>query len=317
MHNLWGTAMTCRFQGHQHRSLAGGSVARVVWPCPSPHGRALWNPPGVDLCEEQASEAGRATLIAGHRRLVAFDGYRPNAARVHDYLLGGKDNFSADRKEAERILAFAPEMELTCVANRRFMQRAVRYLAGEGITQFLDLGTGLPNRPNVHEVAQNPTDDVRVVYVDHDPVVAIHGHALLTRQGTTMIEADLRDPAAILDHERLRRVLDLERPVAVIVNSVLHHVPDEDDPAGIIAGYMERLAPGSHLVLSHFTGAFGKEIRCEIVGSWRGYGEILDMFSGLRLLEPGLVHTSLWRPEGIYRPSTSAVRAYGGVACKS
>lgn len=259
-------------------------------------------------------------MIDGDRPLLAFNGCRPNAARVHDYLLGGKDNFGADRREADRILALAPEMALTCVANRWFMRRAVRHLAGEGITQFLDLGTGLPDPADVHEVAQDMTDEARVVYVDNDPVAAIHCHALLARDGTTAIEADLRDPAAILGHERLLGLLDLDRPVAVIVNSVLHQVPDEDDPAAVLAGYMERLAPGSHLVMSHFTDpvtASGEEPTCKIVGTWRGHDEILAMFSGLHLLEPGLVRSSLWRPEGIVGGSLPAVRAYGGVACKA
>jgi hypothetical protein len=277
-------------------------------------------PPGADLCEQGVPEASRATVIDGDRPLLAFNGCRPNAARVHDYLLGGKDNFGADRKEAARILALAPEMALTCVANRCFMRRAVRHLVEEGIAQFLDLGTGLPAPPDVHEVAQSMTGDARVVYVDNDPVAAIHCHALLARNGTTAIEADLRDPAAVLGHERLLGLIDLDRPVAVIVNSVLHQVPAEDDPVGVLAGYMERLAPGSHLVMSHFTDpatASGAVSACKIVGTWRGYDEILAMFSGLRLLEPGLVRTSLWRPEGIVGGSLPVARAYGGVACKS
>jgi hypothetical protein len=176
-----------------------------------------------------------------------IDSSRPNVARIYDYLLGGKDNFAADREAARQLLAASPDMAGIVRDNRSFIGRVVRYLATEGgMRQFLDLGGGLPTQTNVHQMAHEVTPDARVVYVDNDPVVWSHGQALLAHGGqVSMVRADLRDPAAVLRHPDVLGLLDFARPVAVVCASVLHFVADEEDPYRIIAEYRDHLAPGS------------------------------------------------------------------------
>jgi S-adenosyl methyltransferase len=186
-------------------------------------------------------------------RLSTVDASVPNVARIYDYILGGKDNFAADRAAARQLLAVFPEAREAAREGRAVIARIVEFLAREaGIRQFLDIGSGLPTQRNVHEVALAVAPDARVVYVDHDPVVCVHGRALLeVNDQVAMVEADLRRPAEILTHPATRRLLDFSQPVAILLASVLHLVCDDDDPFGAVAQLREAMAPGSYLMISH------------------------------------------------------------------
>jgi S-adenosyl methyltransferase len=246
-------------------------------------------------------------------------------ARVYDYWLGGKDHFAADREAAEEVLRARPAIRLNVRANRAFLARSVRYLAGEaGVRQFLDIGTGIPSAHNTHEVAQSVEPQARVVYVDNDPIVLAHARALLTSASgkTAYIDADLRDTAAVLD--QAARTLDLSQPVAVMLIAVLHLIPDGDDPWGIVAALMRAVPPGSYLVISHPasdveapSAAQAASRYNELVASpmrRRSKGEVNRFFDGLDMVEPGLVQLHQWRPAGgdMVAPSSG----YGGMARK-
>lgn len=181
----------------------------------------------------------------------------PNVARVYDYMLGGKDNFSVDRAAANQILTAFPEAREGVRQNRAFLGRVVEYLAGQaGIRQFLDIGAGLPTQKNVHEVARAITPDARVVYVDNDPVVCVHGRVLLAESDeVAMVEADLRQPDGILTDPTTRALIDFDRPVALLLVAILHFISDEDDPFGVVARLRDAMAPGSYLVISHMLDA--------------------------------------------------------------
>jgi S-adenosyl methyltransferase len=248
----------------------------------------------------------------------------PHPARVYDYWLGGKDNFEADRSAAERALELAPQMLDYARGNRDWMVRAVRFIGAEtGIRQFLDIGTGLPTSPNVHEVAQAADPEARVVYVDNDPVVFLHAEALMADNATTsVIRADMRDVDAVLS--RAGELLDFSQPVALLFVASLHHLEDEDDPAGVVARYLAAMSPGSYLVLSHGTDEFSYDQMRQMQREAKERGAIfvprskdaiLAMFNGRPLVEPGLVLVSYWRPDG-GQPAQNADRvwAYGGVA---
>ena len=173
---------------------------------------------------------------------------------MYDFWLGGHDNFAVDRAAALTVSEAAPEMKLMAVENRKFLRRAVRYLAAEaGIAQFLDIGTGLPTQGNVHQVAQQVNPDARVVYVDNDPMVLAHSRALKTGGNTAVIEADLRNPVSILDHPRTRALIDFSQPLAVLLVAVLHFIGGSDDPYAIVGSIRDALPPGSYLVISHAT----------------------------------------------------------------
>ena len=233
----------------------------------------------------------------------------PHPARVYDYWLGGKDNFAADRAAAEQVLQFMPEIVDTVRGNR----------------QFLDIGSGLPSSPNMHEVVQAGGTDARVVYTDHDQVVVSHAQALMTKtneDSVSVVHADLRDVDKILSGAAA--LLDLTQPVALIFAGVLHHIPDSDDPAGVVARYLAALAPGSYLVISHATDEPSPEkmaANAQVADNSgtvlipRDRDAILRMFNGRELVDPGLVLVSYWRPEG-GEPGPNADRAwvYGGVA---
>ena len=267
----------------------------------------------------------------GHRP-VDLQTDRPHPARVYDYLLGGKDNFAADRAAAEEGLRANPNSRIPPRANRAFLGRAVRYLAGEaGISQFLDIGTGIPTSPNVHEVAQAVEPAARIVYVDNDPIVLTQARALLTAgpQGrTAYIDADLRDIDAILGSAELQRTLDLGRPVGLLLIAVMHFIPDEDDPWALAARLLAALPSGSYLALSHLTGDFDPAAWAGVVAIYRRSGvtmkvrpkpDIERFFAGLDLIDPGVVSLPRWRPDpsDVGRPpSDAAVSVYGGVARK-
>ncbi len=249
-----------------------------------------------------------------------------NPARIYDALLGGKDNFPADRAAAHAILNVAPQARQGASENRAFLQRAVRFLAAEaGIGQFLDIGTGLPTQGNVHQVAHAVTADARVVYVDHDPVVHAHADALLANHTTTIaVLADLREPEAILGHPQVRRLLDFTRPVAVLLVAVVHFIRDEEDPAGIVAKLRDAMAPGSYLVLSHATADFHPELAAKVTEVYRQASaplvprtgsEIRRLFEGFELVAPGLVEPAAWRPDGPVSPGAGGF--YSGVGRRS
>jgi S-adenosyl methyltransferase len=233
----------------------------------------------------------------------------PHPARIYDYMLGGKDNFPADRKMAEEIFALLPEVRSSVRENRGFLQRATRFLAREaGVRQFLDIGTGIPTQGNVHEVVAPIAPDARVVYVDNDPIVHIHANALLAGENATSILADMREPESILGHPEAREMLDFDKPVAVLMVAILHFVPDEADPVGLVRRYRDAVAPGSYLVLSHATGDFHPPEVKEKVGQMyqrasapmtlRSRQEVERFFDGLELVDPGLALVSTWRPDG-------------------
>jgi S-adenosyl methyltransferase len=230
----------------------------------------------------------------------------PNMARMYDYALGGKDNFAADREAVQKLFSFSPENKYVPRANRRFLGRAVRFAAAQGVSQFLDLGTGLPSQGHVHEIVAEINPGARVVYVDYDPVVVNHAKALLVdSDSVTAVEADIRDPGSILADPDVTRLIDFSRPVAVLFVAVLHGIPDRDDPAGIVHAFAERLSPGSYLILSHLTSeghppelvAQKEEVfaRSNAPVSYRSRAEILRMFDGFGLVEPGLTAVTQWR----------------------
>ena len=254
-----------------------------------------------------------------------LDPSKPSAARIYDYLLGGKDNFAVDRDAAERVLAVAPDQRRLARANRAFLIRAVRVLAQAGIRQFIDLGTGLPTSPSVHEVARETNPAARVVYVDKDPIVKTHNDALLaTDEHIASLLADLRDTDGILEHPQLRRLIDFTEPVGLLCVAVLHVVADEHDPARIVGTFRDRLAVGSHLALSQFTADSDPdamaELRAVAAGTpvetyFRSRDEIRGFFGNLEFLPPGLVNVEAWRPDT--RPSPTRLKIAGGVARKT
>ncbi|MFC4121199.1 SAM-dependent methyltransferase [Nonomuraea zeae] len=241
-----------------------------------------------------------------------IDTSKPSVSRVYDYMLGGKDNYEIDRQVAAMALKIAPDAPQAAQANREFLRRTVHHLTAEaGIRQFLDIGSGLPTQGNVHEIAQSVAPGTRVVYVDHDPIVLVHGRALLAVDATTtIVEADAREPERILDDPKTRGLIDFSEPVGLLLFGILHHLADSEDPAGIAARLIAPLAPGSHVVISHFhnPGQAHPEVSEQAyaaekifnehlgTGRWRTREEILAFFNGLELLEPGLVPLPEWRP---------------------
>lgn len=250
----------------------------------------------------------------------------PNGARIYDYMLGGKDNFEADRQAAQAMLASNPQARLTALDNRAFLGRAVRHLVEEaGVRQFLDIGAGLPTQRNVHEVAQAADPGVRVVYVDVDPMVVVHARALLaTGDGVKVVQGDLRRPHEILGHPITRELLDLNRPVAVLMAAILHFVPDDEDPAGIVAEYRRALAPGSHLLISHTADESPERVMAtarqgfRLAGSPltpRGRADIGRFFGDFEPVEPGLTDVRSWRAPEAELPELPWVMV-GGLARK-
>ncbi|WP_308042794.1 SAM-dependent methyltransferase [Micromonospora sp. PLK6-60] len=246
-----------------------------------------------------------------------------HSARLWNYLLGGKDNFAADREAAEQVLALMPELVQSARFNREFLGRAVRHLAGEcGIRQFLDIGTGLPTANNTHQVAQAAAPESRVVYVDNDPMVLVHARALLTSSpegATDYIEADLRDPERIL--AEAARTLDFDQPMAIMLLGILNFVVDDDEATAIVRRLVAAMPAGSYLVVSHPTREVNPEAVDRAVQMWNAGGsapmavrtpaEIARFLDGLELLEPGLVTCSRWRPDGNDTTPTSEYSAVG------
>jgi hypothetical protein len=249
-----------------------------------------------------------------------LDPSTPNVARMNHHYLGGRETFRADRDAAEQVLAAEPGMRAAAVAAREFTGRAVRFLAEAGLSQFLDIGPGLPLAPAPHEVARQVRPDARVAYVDYDPVVVSHGNALLARPDVAVVaRGDLRQPAELLARPEIRAHLDFSRPVAVLLVSVLQFIADSDDPQAIVAAIRAELAPGSFLVLSHVSADLmaDEEAARRVVSAYqranapawpRPRAEVLRFFDGFDLVEPGLVTKPRWRPDpGALLPATPDV----------
>ncbi|MBZ9599330.1 MULTISPECIES: SAM-dependent methyltransferase [Streptomyces] len=247
--------------------------------------RPAWAPPGIDISV-------------------------PSVSRIYDYYLGGSHNFEVDRQAARRAMEFMPGLPKIMQANRAFMRRAVRHAVAEGVTQFLDIGSGIPTFGNVHEIARAASPAARVVYVDHDPVAVAHSHAVLVDdEHTGVVAADLRKPKEILAAPEVAQLLDLDRPVALLLVAVLHFLEDTDRPYDAVAELRDALAPGSLLILTHASydgipltqevagGAVGvyRDIRNPLV--MRTGDQISGFFEGFEMVEPGLVSMPDWRPD--------------------
>ncbi|WP_307871890.1 SAM-dependent methyltransferase [Micromonospora sp. U21] len=248
-------------------------------------------------------------------------------ARRYNYLLGGKDNFAADRESGDALAAAMPTVRLAAVENRMFLQRTVRFLARQGVRQFLDIGTGIPTADNTHEVAQAIDPSARVVYVDNDPIVLAHARALLssTPEGhTAYLDADLREPEQILAHPDLRTTLDLSQPVALMLVAILHFIRDDEDPGGILARLVAALPAGSYVVASHVTWEYlPPAVTAKLEASnhdgrfrARSTEQFADLLGGLELVDPGIVSVARWRAEDAPqpRPSVQDVSFNGAVA---
>jgi hypothetical protein len=246
---------------------------------------------------------------ATRRPPAGLDTSVANVARMNDYYLGGKDNFAADRKAAEEVLALAPEVRAMAREGQAFIGRGVRYLVEQGITQFISLGVGLPTQDSVHQVAQALTPDARVVYVSTDPVVLSHARALLATNLTTAVVAgDVLHPRELLADPELRRLIDLDRPVAILISSALQFIPDEDDPFKCLAILRDAVPVGSGFAIGHVVFDRRPEVMEPIVGIYqkilrrsegggRTSNQVLRFFDGLELVEPGFVYTRDWRPD--------------------
>jgi len=250
-------------------------------------------------------------------------------ARVYDYWLGGKDNFAADRALGDAIMAAVPTIQLMARANREFLGRAARYLAGEaGIRQFLDIGTGIPTAGNTHEVAQEAAPDARVLYVDNDPIVLTHARALMTSDpagATAFIEADLREPRKILGDPELAATLDLSKPVALMLVAVLMYFRDADDPQQMVSTLVDALPSGSYLTITHPTADFNAEAMAGAVAAAehggitlvpRSQAETEAFFAGLELVEPGVVPVLAWRPDPGSHGHPLSAYYYAGIGRK-
>ena len=256
-----------------------------------------------------SDEATASGTTVGETGPLPFDTSVAHQARCYDYMLGGKDNFAADRAAVDAWLEIDPEVLFTARANRAFLGRAVRYLAAEaGIRQFLDIGTGIPTAGNTHQVAQAVAPESRIVYADYDPVVLAHARALLSSSeagATEYIDADLRDTSTIL--AQASRLLDFTKPVAITLLTILHAIPDSDDPHAIVAKLLDAVPAGSFLVVTHWGADFlSQEKRDGLIGvtqrmqqplTPRSREQVARFLTGTDLVEPGLVRVEEWRPD--------------------
>ena len=272
----------------------------------------------------QAVDGAEGEKMRGQLAGGGLDTSVPNVARIYDFMLGGKDHFAADRDAAERVMREIPHSALACRQNRDFLGRAVRLLAAQGIRQFLDIGSGLPTRDNVHEIAQAAAPGSRVVYVDYDNMVVTHARALLEKgsDGVLVVQGDVREPGKIISDANA--LIDFSEPVAVLLFAILHFLPDEDDPHEIVGTLADALVPGSAAAISHLTGEGtepGKGRAAQEV--YRGASapavprsrrEIIRFFDGLDLIPPGATDINLW-PARSLEPA-APLTFYGGVGWK-
>jgi trans-aconitate methyltransferase len=268
--------------------------------------------------------------VNGIEDLPGIDPSKAHVARMYDYYLGGENNFEADRMACLELDALMPGIRGMFINNRRYLVRLVRTLTSEyGIRQFLDIGSGLPTENNVHQIAKQAHPDARVVYVDIDPIVAVHARALIADDASTaFIPEDIRNTDAILNHADTQRLIDFTEPAALLLLTFLHHIPDRDDPAGLVRRLMAPLAPGSFLGISHAVAA-NPELRAQTTeimtrategqsaGRPRTRAEVDQYFSGLEIIPPGLVEITAWRPDDIPPVNqTSDMIEYGGAGRK-
>lgn len=267
--------------------------------------RPAWAPEGVDMMQ-------------------------PSPARMYDALLGGSHNFEVDRLAAQRGSRLVPDLPRLALSNRAFLRRAVRYLIDAGITQFLDIGSGIPTAGNVHEIVRECDPGARVLYVDIDPVAVAHSRAILVgKQNYGAIEADLREPAELLARVRDTGLIDPEQPVGVLLIAVLHLLADDDLPAAKVAALRHAVPTGSHVAISHLTSALRPDDAAALHKSsqhgnhvgiqFRSRAAITEMFDGWELVEPGVVELPMWRPESERDRHEAPGRSLGlaGVGCKS
>ena len=258
---------------------------------------------------------------------LACDSSVPNVARVYDYYLGGKDNYAVDREAARKVLGIAPDVPLAALENRAFLQRAARYLVTEaGISQFIDIGPGLPTQGNLHQIVHQHDPHAHVVYVDNDPVVLTHGRSLLQNDRTHIIDGDVRQPEHILADQTLRTLINLSKPVALCLTLLLHFIPDSDDPYGVITRLASALPADSYLVLSHVSAdEHDTGTVSQITGVYdqataplvpRSRDEITRFFDGFTIVPPGVVFLSQWRPSSESYPQSGTRWAYAGVGRK-
>ncbi|HEV7931378.1 MAG TPA: SAM-dependent methyltransferase [Actinomadura sp.] len=255
-----------------------------------------------------------------------IDRSRPSVARMYDYYLGGKDNFAVDRAAVEQVARAMPEIRQLALENRAFLRRAVRYMARQGIRQFIDIGSGLPTAGNTHEVAQEIIPDARVVYVDHDPVVLVHGRAILASDAnTTVASADMRDPAEVFGHPETTKLIDFDRPIGVLLIAMVHFLT-MDEQTEIMRRLRDTLPAGSCVTLTHVTtDGHSPEAVAQIENVYastptpiyfREHAEVARFFDGLDLVDPGLVTIDAWHPDPA-DPSPEATKwLYGGLGHK-
>ena len=232
---------------------------------------------------------------------------RPSVARLYDFFLGGHHNYAADRELGRQLIQAEPNARMIVRENREFLGRAVKYLLDSGVRQFVDLGSGIPTQENVHEIAQRGDAEARVIYVDNDLGVVAHSkHLLRGNPLASIVSADLRDPAALLRHPEVRRLIDFQQPVGLLMIAVLHFVPDAQDPAGIVRRFAANLVPGSYLAISHATADSAPSAAAKVEDLYknatttahtRSREEITRFFDGFELVEPGLVYLPEWRPD--------------------
>ena len=251
---------------------------------------------------------------------------RPSVARLYDFFLGGHHNFAADRELGRKLLAAEPNARLIVRENRAFLGRAVKFMIGAGVRQFIDLGSGIPTQENVHEIAQGAAAEARVIYVDNDPVAVAHSRQILTGNPlAAVVGADLRQPEAVLAHPKVAELIEFGQPVGLLMVTVLHFVPDSDDPAGIVRRFAAALPAGSFLAISHATHEAAPGTAAQVQDLYRSttasahtrtHAEILRLFDGFDLVEPGLVYLPLWRPDGPVPERPEEAWFYAGVGRK-
>jgi len=261
-----------------------------------------------------------------------IDTSKPHSARMYDFYLNGKDHYEVDAEAAGKVLSVYPTVKLNATVNRGFIHRATRWLAAEaGIRQFLDIGTGIPTEPNLHQVAQSVAPEARVVYTDYDPIVLAYAQALLrgTPEGrTAYVQADVREPQRIITATELRETLDLSKPVAMSVNALFHFIPEEEKPYELVRELMGALAPGSYLMLTHSTADFHAETWQKVIAVYKESGisfttrnqsEVAAFFDGLELVDPGVSEPHAWKPDPGDRPDeirSADINMWAGVARK-
>jgi anti-sigma regulatory factor (Ser/Thr protein kinase) len=302
--------------------IAGDASGRMAWFC------CHWSTseddqPQASLPPTPSQEMACGNLEAGKGVAhPAVNASKPNVARIYDYLLGGKDNFAADRTEAERLLQVYPLLPVRVRENRLFLARAVNWIADRGIRQFVDIGSGLPTAQNTHQIAQAVDPACRVAYVDYDPVVVTHARARLSANGVTAIESDLRDPAGIVSHPDTERVIRLGEPLGLILGLVLHFI-DAQAVSEIMRTLVRAIAPGSYVVISVESGdeqTGDKLARAYTATTLFNHapGQIARFFDGLEVVDPGLVDARTWEPLGAARqPTETGWRILAGVGRKS